>query len=93
MNFMCVHIHKMNLEKNNILFTVFPHTDKQNTHIHSNLKTHCCEFPGSPVVRTQHFHCQGLGSISGWGTKVPQAAGHTLPQKIKNKNTLMRITE
>ena len=23
------------------------------------------EFPGGPVVRTPHFHCQGSGSISG----------------------------
>lgn len=29
------------------------------------------EFPGDPVVRTQHFHCQGLSSIYGWGTKIP----------------------
>ena len=27
-------------------------------------------FPGGPVVRTQHFHCQGPGSIPAWGTKV-----------------------
>ena len=32
------------------------------------------EFPGSPVVRTPHFHCQGAGSILGQGTKIPQAA-------------------
>ena len=32
------------------------------------------EFPGSPVVRTRHFHCWGPGSIPGWGTKIPQAA-------------------
>ena len=30
-------------------------------------------FPGGPVVRTQHFHCQGPGSIPGWGTKIRQA--------------------
>ena len=32
------------------------------------------EFTGSPVVRTQHFHCHGPGLISDWGTKIPQAA-------------------
>ena len=32
------------------------------------------EFPGSPVVKTQHFHCRGPGSIPGLGTKIPQAA-------------------
>ena len=28
-------------------------------------KEHLREFPGSPVVKTQHFHCCGLG-ISPW---------------------------
>ena len=27
------------------------------------------EFPGSPVVRTLPFHCQGHSSIPCWGTK------------------------
>ena len=31
------------------------------------------EFPGGPI-RTQCFHCEGLGSIPGWGTKILQAA-------------------
>ena len=31
------------------------------------------EFPGSPVVKAQYFHCQGLGSIPGWGSKILQA--------------------
>ena len=39
------------------------------------------EFPGSPVVRTWHFHCQGLGSIPNQGTKTLQAA--QLGQKKK----------
>ena len=25
------------------------------------------------MVRTWHFHFWGLGSIPGWGTKIPQA--------------------
>ena len=29
------------------------------------------EFPGGPVVRTRHFHCQGPDSILGQGTKNP----------------------
>ena len=32
------------------------------------------EFPGSPMADTQCLHCQGLGSIPGQGTKMPQAA-------------------
>ena len=31
------------------------------------------EYPGGPVVRTQGFHCCGLGSIPGQGTKTSQA--------------------
>ena len=31
------------------------------------------EFPGSRVIRTQHFHFQGMGLIPGWGTKILQA--------------------
>ena len=31
------------------------------------------EFPGGLVVRIQHFHCYGPGSIPGQGTEIPQA--------------------
>ena len=31
------------------------------------------DFPGSLVVRTQDFHCGGLGSIPGQETKIPQS--------------------
>lgn len=30
------------------------------------------EFPGSPRVWTQHFHCCEPGSIPGQGIKIPQ---------------------
>ena len=43
-------------------------------------------FSCSPVVRTQHFHCEGLGSGPGWGTKIPQALWHSQ----KNKNVPFR---
>ena len=33
-------------------------------------ETEAQEFPGSPVVRTQSFHCWGPGSIPGQGTKI-----------------------
>ena len=39
------------------------------------------EFPGSPVVRIQGFHCGGLGSILGQETKVLQAAWHSWKKK------------
>ena len=44
------------------------------------------EFPGSPVVRTQRFHSRCLGSILGWGTKIPQASWRG--QKIKKLKEL-----
>ena len=45
------------------------------------------EFPGSPVVRTRCFHCHGLGSIPGRGTKIPQAAQHNQKKKKKKKDS------
>ena len=39
------------------------------------------ESPGYPVVRTQHFHCQGSGLIRGWETKIPR-----LPSVTKKKD-------
>ena len=43
------------------------------------------EFPGGPVVGTRHFHCGGLGSIPGQGTKIPHAmqCGQKNPPKNK----------
>ena len=35
--------------------------------------------PGGPVVRTQHFHCQGPGSIPGQGTKISQVVWLSTP--------------
>ena len=42
------------------------------------------EFPGGPVVKTWCFHCQGLGSIPGQGTKTLQAMqyGHKKREKL-----------
>ena len=44
------------------------------------------EFPGSPVVRTRHFHCLGWSSVPGQGTKIPQAIQHS--QKKKKERNL-----
>ena len=38
-------------------------------------------FPGVPVVRTQCFHCREMGSIPGWGFKIPKATRGTPPPK------------
>lgn len=46
------------------------------------------ECPGSPGVRTQHFDCSGLGSISAWGTKIPlplERSRHTTTKTAQPK--------
>ena len=49
------------------------------------------EFPGSPVVRTQHFHHWGdLGSIPGQETKIPQAMWEKRERKIEKKKSMHR---
>ena len=47
-----------------------------------SLKIWCREFPGDLVVRILGFHCCGLDSIPGQGTKIPQAMG---PKKKKHQ--------
>lgn len=39
------------------------------------------KFPYNPVVRTLHWHCSGLDSITDWGTKIPQALQHGQKKK------------
>ena len=50
----------------------------------------CWEFPGSPVVRTQHFHCRGPGSILGQGIKILQAT-HGMAKKERKKENVMQF--
>ena len=57
----------------------------------NNSKKNLREFPGGPVLRTPHFHCQGPGSIPGQGTKIPQAAQHD--QKRKKKKKILKWNE
>ena len=55
---------------------------------------HYREFPGSLVVRTLCCHCHGLGSIPGWGTKIPQATWHSAsppPPIQKKKKNLKKV--
>ena len=37
------------------------------------------EFPGGLMVRIQHFHCCGPGSIPGLGTEIPHQAAVGVP--------------
>ena len=34
-----------------------------------------CDFSGSPVVKTLHFHCRGMGSIPGQETRSCMSQG------------------
>ena len=44
-------------------------------------------FPGCLVLRIQCFHCCGPGSVSGWGTEIPQDTWHGQNKKIKKQTT------
>ena len=43
------------------------------------------EFPGGPVVRTQHSHSRGPGSIPGEGAKIPQTTSHAATARGKKE--------
>ena len=43
------------------------------------------EFAGRPVVRTLCYHSDGPGSISGWGTKIPQVMQHSQEKKKREE--------
>ena len=49
------------------------------------------EFPDGIVVRIPGFHCRGLGSISGWGTEILQAAWHSQKKERKDGTSLVVI--
>ena len=46
------------------------------------------DFPGGPVVKTLPSNAGGVGSIPGWGTKIPHAVGCS--QKLKKKKKRIR---
>ena len=57
------------------------------------LKNKIREFPGSPMVRIQHFHCQGPGSVPSGEMKILQDMQHNPPPphagwQKKKKSTL-----
>lgn len=49
------------------------------------------KFPRNPVVRTLHLHCSGPGSITDWGTKIPQALQHGQKKNLKCFSVLRRL--
>ena len=42
------------------------------------------EFPGGPMVNTQHFHRHDPGLIPGWGIHILQAPRHGQKKKKEN---------
>ena len=51
------------------------------------------KLPGSPVVRTPHFHCRGYRFDPWLGTKIPQAMqGSQLKKRGKEKTIILFIT-
>ena len=38
------------------------------------------DFPGGPVVKNLPSNAGDVGSIPGWGTKIPHAAGQLIPR-------------
>ena len=47
------------------------------------------EFAGGPVVRTLCFTAKGVGSVPGWGTKIPQAMKHGQKKKKREREKYM----
>ena len=37
------------------------------------------DFPGGPVVKNPPYNARDMGSIPGWGTRIPHAAGQLSP--------------
>ena len=52
----------------------------------------CSDFSGGPVVMIPCFHCRGVGSIPGQGTKIPNAKQYSQKKK-KNCNPNLHGTE
>ena len=44
------------------------------------------EFAGGPVVRTLCSHSEGPGSVSGWGTKIPQVMQHSQEKRERERD-------
>ena len=45
------------------------------------------DLPGGPVVKTPCFHCRGIGSVPGQGTKILHAMWPAHTQETKGEMT------
>ena len=52
-------------------------------------KTGIRDFPGGPVVKAPPSKAQGVGSIPGWGTKIPHASRVKNPKHKKTEVILL----
>lgn len=63
-----------------------------------NISKNDGEFPGGLVVRIQHFHYHGLGSVPDWGTDILQVVWYAkkrqnkVLRKKKNGNVFDSVT-
>ena len=51
------------------------------------------DFPGGPVVKNPPSNAGDAGSIPGWGTKIPHAAGQLSPCAATTKPVRYRAQE
>ena len=56
-----------------------------------NVGTKCGDFPSSPVLKTSPSTARGVGSIPGWGAKIPHALQPKKNQNIKKEAILWQI--
>ena len=47
------------------------------------------DFPGGPGVKMLHFQCRGVGSIPGWGTKIPLSQKKTQNSMHESKDLIL----
>ena len=50
-------------------------------------------FPEAPVIKTLRFHCKGVGSIPGQGTKAPHATMKPKTNLLIFMNTPLMVLE
>ena len=61
-----------------------PHKSAAHPGLYQNREVQ--DFPGGPVVKTQHFHYRGCRFWPlGWGTEIPHATQHSLPSPGKKR--------
>ena len=60
------------IAKITIFITVNSKSDDNDIEENSS-RTHFRDFPDGPVVKESALECRDMGSVPGWGTKIPHA--------------------